>query len=151
MSPQEFLDELGRRYVEGDKGALFLALCKCICRDEPLHPPPWVRRALGEAWCATTCRDIRSWDEIFGALWPKGINIARFQWKRDVAPFVWKRARELIASGRAIDDNLFDEVAELSTGELGTVGPRQAKELYYELEREWSDQLKTMVLQDGTI
>jgi hypothetical protein len=155
----DYIDELRRRYAEGDKGALFVALCRCTRSEVP--PPPWVKRALGAASVATSCGDIRSWDEIFGELWPKGTNIARWQWKRDIAPAVWKRTRELIDAGRAIDDNLFDEVAELCTqrgygtvgpGQAnGTVGPRQVKELYYEVERGWSPELKATLLRDGTM
>jgi hypothetical protein len=146
MDLYDHIDVLEQRYRDGDKHALFDAIWICLCRPEPVPAPAWVQAAVSNAWMGLVGARIKSWDEVFGPPWPKGTNVSRLRWKYERAPFVWKRARELIASGHATDDTLFEEV-----GRLCATGPRQAKELYYMMERGWPPELKATLLRDETI
>jgi len=127
---EKALPELERRFAAGDKRALLEAVLHCMV-GRGRKAPIWVRLAFANAYTDVTYyAKFGSWDDVFGKPWPKG-HREQAQRRAKLRLYVWQRIRELHDHhARGIDNNLFEEVGE----EFG-VGGRQAKEMYYRVEK----------------
>jgi hypothetical protein len=122
------LDDLKRRFDEGDKNALATALLLFVVNKPEV--PLWVRMA----WL-NGCADIRkarvtSWDDVLGKP-HEGKHLPDVRRRAELRYPVWHRVRCLHqGDGLAIGPELFAAVAD----EFG-IGQRLAKQLYEEMQR----------------
>jgi hypothetical protein len=124
------LEQLRQRYLNGDKSALLEALYLCVC-IEVLEPPWWLKAEFYEAYNTVHGAKARSWDDVFGKPWSKGARLPDMRRRGELAPHVFMTAMRLHTDhGLPIDDGLFER-----TGELVGCGARQAKELYYKIDK----------------
>jgi len=119
------IDNYQTRYEKGDKFSLMLALQVCI--EYKFDIPEWVATSFSSAINRAASYEAKSWDDVFGSLYPKGTRVSDLRAKFLLEGKVYCLAREIILNNpeRAIDTELFDEVAE----EFG-IG-RTAAEAYY--------------------
>ena len=89
--------------------------------------PKWVREALCKGYAEIFNARAGSWDDVFGR--PKG-HLKQRRRRQGLQFPIWKRIRYLRATGKGLDDNMFAAIGE----EFG-VGARQAKSMYYAIER----------------
>jgi hypothetical protein len=93
----------------GDKGALLKVIWYCARHRLPL--PERTSTAFLKAYRDVTSFKKRSWDDVFGVPHRKGINLGYAQHKKKDGLNVYIRIRHLSTKkGRAIDNNLFEEV-----------------------------------------
>ena len=95
--------------------------------DVPI--PPWLKQAFQNAYGAKSDGKIKSWDEVFGRPFKKGIRPARERRNRRIANDLYERVEERHSAGEPIDKSLFEAVGK-DFGVGGTV----ASELYYEIK-----------------
>lgn len=60
------------RITAGDGGAVLAAVAQCALDD--LVMPDWLAREYLRRWRLVTQAHVPSWDDAFGAPWPKGIK-----------------------------------------------------------------------------
>ena len=133
--------ELHRRHKANDRRAVLDALFVCLCSEPPKPVPDWARRAFRDAYGKVFGALAGSWDDVFGK--PKG-HLAQRRRRKLMETAVWKRCRDLHASGEAIDGQLFAKVAK---EKQFLIGARQAKAMFYEVEKafgeRWAAEEKT--------
>jgi hypothetical protein len=120
-----------QRHDKGDPRAVLDALDHCFsCR--PIKPvPKWAQKAFCEAYAKVFNAKAGSWDDVFGK--PKGhMKSRRRRKEREFS--IWKYVRSFHAQGKAIDDEMF-----VGAGKEFHVGARQAKEMYYRIEKVFGD------------
>jgi hypothetical protein len=112
-------------YKRGNKSALMRMIVICAIREWP--NPKWAAEVIEGAHGFAACAMIGSWDEVFGKP-----NTKRKSWLRKFAlrDEIYFRILELHdLEGRAIDDELFEQVAEeFKHQKIG--GKTKIKELY---------------------
>jgi hypothetical protein len=137
------LDDLKKRYEEGDKRALFFAVRKCVSCTEPVKAPPWVEQEISIAIGLIGEASVKGWEDIFARMYPKGTRVENAHEQICRAPHAWKTARKLITEeGYAVDQGLFDEVSKRMD-----LGARQVKEAYYLIEGLGED-LHRLIMRD---
>lgn len=121
--------ESWRTYFEaGDRVALFSALRTCAKHNIPM--PEWVSRAFISGYDKVINGDVASWDEAFGAPYPKGVHLSRIRQARLKRSAVWMEVAEERKLGSSINRELFERVGK----KLG-LGKTRAEELFYEVCR----------------
>lgn len=120
------LEELGKAFAAGDRGALMAALRVCANHDLPM--PQWLSKAYIRSYDQVlTCR-VKSWDEAFGAPFPKGANLNALRKRRELRYRIGLAVLNRIQRypDMPIDKGLFEAV-----GKEFNVGASLAEELYY--------------------
>jgi hypothetical protein len=113
------LERLRKDFEEGDKRALFEAICWAGA-----SLPDWVRKGLREAHERFECGDINSWEDIFGKPFPgKSRKTAQ---NRALGINIWVEVRRRIDQGQPIDEHLFEQVGKSFDMKHSTVS-----KLYY--------------------
>lgn len=116
MKPQDtyaalWLERARLRYEQGDKLQLLYSLDWCLTNN--FEPPPSVKEGLRNAMNAAWLYQIKSWDEVFGELLPKGTRIAMERRNQRISMSLFWRVRELHDdAGAAIDEGLFEKVGK---------------------------------------
>jgi hypothetical protein len=102
------LDEHRARFERGHKAELLYAIRLCL--DQRVVAPEWVVDAFARAMRKWGSFDVRTLDEAFGVEWPKGKSIAaaRKRWRLALAARL--AVSEARRAGRAVDDELFEEI-----------------------------------------
>lgn len=127
----EFLVDLLERQREGFEagdGYMLMAAIRA-CAEHGLPMPQWAADAYAAAFDRIHRAEVRSWDEVLGAPFPKSANLNTERNKRNrLAVKVWNRAHEILASepDAVIDASLFERV-----GAEFHVGKTRASELFY--------------------
>lgn len=124
---------LQQRINEGDGVAVLSAVASCALED--LVMPDWLAREYLRRWRLVTGAQVATWDEAFGALWPKGTKAARLA---------------IIRRHRLVQVRLFNRITsfvqrhptepidwETLAGDEG-VSKTVAQDLYYEFARQHS-------------
>jgi len=122
------LERARLQYEQGHKRQLLYSLDYCLTNN--VQVPPWVKQGLRNAMDAAWSYGIKSWDEVFGEILPKGKRIATEQRNAEISWALFSRVGDLHKAGAAIDEELFEKVGK----EFG-VGKTVASELYYETGR----------------
>lgn len=124
------LDELARDHAAGDKRALMSAIRECARCDLPL--PEWAAKAYIRAFDSVLNCRVKSWDDAFGAPFPKGVQLHALRRRRLNRLRVHREVLELIKGDplRPIDAGLFEEV-----GRKFHMAKTAAERLYYEAEK----------------
>jgi len=112
-------------YLQGDKGAVLEALY--LCMREHLPIPVWCEKAYMTGFEKVRGYEVGSWDGAFGKPHPKGTHLGAKEEKRRTMGKVFRRVRELSASGHPVDNNMFEKVGR----ELGIGGKSKTGEYYY--------------------
>ena len=116
-------------YERGYKRELLYCLDYCLTNN--VQVPPWVKQGLHNAMNAAFSYEIKSWDEAFGEILPKGKRIVTERRNAKIYWDLFMRIRDLHEkAGEAIDEGLFEKVG----AEFG-VGKTVASEIYYETGR----------------
>ena len=129
------LHELNRerqQFEAGDRMALFAAIRKCANHDLPL--PAWAATAYIAAYDhVLNCR-AKSWDEVFGTPYPKGVNLNAMRKRRILRFRVYRLVTEILQAERhtPIGVALFERVGREMRP---PIGKSEAAERYYEAMR----------------
>lgn len=110
---------------------LLMAIRICANHDLPL--PGWAAKAYIAAYDSVTNARAKSWDEVFGAPYPKGTNLAATRKRRVLKHAVWNEIHRIkkVNPDTPIDSHLFECI-----GAGFGIGKTLAEEFYYEVERE---------------
>jgi hypothetical protein len=122
------LGSLRRAFEAGHQRSLMAAIRVCANHDLPL--PDWASKAYIHSYDQVLNARMKSWDEAFGAPYPKGTNLAATRKHRILKSAVVTRVQAIRASepGTPIDEDLFERLgAELH------IGKTLASKLYYSL------------------
>jgi hypothetical protein len=90
------------------------------------HVPWWLSEVFIKA-----CEDVRyarakSWDDVFGRPFAKGVHVSRLGHRWSKALSIWKLVTEARARDEPVDDHLFRKV-----GKHVGVSTTVAKDIYY--------------------
>lgn len=120
MTPEEALEAYREAYKNGLGDALFEALD--LCFQEQIDVPSWARIAFRENWmrykeAAPDSPDAPNKSTLGGAFGierPKQFT-AKAERKRNLAYFVWASVEIAKYHGTAVDQALFEEIADHAT------------------------------------
>ncbi len=120
------LDELQRRFVAGEQWMLIVAINTCAVHE--LLMPAWVRQEWLKRSRAALHYKVKSWDDVMPVIKPKNSKLPalRRAWRWTLPVVMAVHAKS--ASGRAIDDGMFEELAEENDWPFKA---GLAKKLYY--------------------
>ena len=125
----ELLDEIESRethYRKGDKRELLNALGMC-CHLKRSAIPQWVAQGVNEALDKWFQLDVKTLDEAFDVVKPKGFHIDKQKKEMRIRLKVFKRVNELIIEeGESIGAGLFEKV-----GKDFAIGGSTARDYYY--------------------
>jgi hypothetical protein len=127
---EDYLEIAKQKYEEGDKAVLLMALHQCLLLRKPL--PEWLRAAFVRAYESAAAFEIRSWNEAFGP--PQGKSTHRQASRRhaDLRYPVAFHVHRLRKSGRPIDREMFEAVAEvLREDGFGKIKGSTVEKIYY--------------------
>jgi hypothetical protein len=99
-----------KKYEEGDKGIVLLALWQCLGSNWPI--PPWLLEAFDAAYKRHLLCETKSWDEIFGPCTRKGAQLDAMRRQWDKAEDVYYRVEELRKAGKPVNKDLFKAVGK---------------------------------------
>lgn len=126
----EFLPELERCFVAGDRFALMEAISECAVNDLAL--PNWAAEAFLDGYYSIINLRSGSWDDVFAKPYKKGFHLGQARVRRLARVEVYLTVRRILARepGTPIDDHLFERV-----GRECNVSRSLANQLYYEYKR----------------
>ena len=139
MARRDTLAELKQRHGKGDRGAVLDALDHCFSCRPIKEVPEWAREAFCKGYAEIFNAHAGSWDDVFGK--PKG-HLKQRRRRKEIEFRVWM-VRALNAGRNPIDDKRaiavdkkpIDGEMFATVGKRLGVGPRQAKSMYYAIER----------------
>jgi hypothetical protein len=122
-----FLDQCRVEFEAGNKWCLMQALM--VCAQEKRVMPPWAAIAYKQAYDTMRNAEAKSWDEVFGRVYPKGTNFSALKKMRKLKWDLFFHVRELLKSENppALNNDLFEKV-----GAEFHIGRSLASEYYYE-------------------
>jgi hypothetical protein len=123
------MDKCREEYCRGDHEAAFSAVVVHIRTFSDLPLPEWLANFLVGGAHRFTRYEAASLDEAFHFIRKPGFHVKAARKRQQIGYLVWWGCHELNASGRPIDDNLFDEV-----GEKFGIGKTKAKEYFYQFK-----------------
>lgn len=125
-----WLEQEQERFAAGDRGALLAAVRECARCGLPM--PEWVAAAFIRSYDQVLNCRVKSWDEAFGAPFPKGSHLNALRKRRKLRVFVHSAVIDRVQRDPStpIDKGLFESV-----GEEFNIGASQAEELYYSAVR----------------
>lgn len=126
------LETLRAQFEAGDRMALLAAIRKCANHD--LSLPGWAATAYIRAYDEVLNYRSKSWDEVFGAPYPKNKHLGALRKKRMLRFAVWKAVNEIRRREpmTPINADLFERVGEMMRPPLGKTS---AEEYYYSVKR----------------
>jgi hypothetical protein len=130
-----YLERQQLQYEQGYKRALLYGLDYCLMNN--VQAPMWIKQGLSNAMNAAGAYQIKSWDEVFGEILPKGKRIATERRKAEISWDLFSRIQDLHKAGEAIDEKLFEKVGR----DFG-VGKTVAAELYYKTGQDFLAELE---------
>lgn len=121
----ETIERLRETFEAGDSVALLAAIRECARCELPL--PPWAARAYIAAYDQVLNCRVKTWDEAFGAAFPKGANLNAQRKRRNLRFTVHHAVLSSIQRDpeTPIDAGLFETI-----GERFGVGKTEAENLY---------------------
>jgi hypothetical protein len=124
------LEEERERFAAGDRVALLAAVRECARCGLPM--PEWVAAAFIRSYDQVLNCRVKSWDEAFGAPFPKGSHLNALRKRRKLRIFVHSAVLDRVRRDPStpIDKGLFESV-----GEEFSIGASLAEELYYSAVR----------------
>jgi hypothetical protein len=124
------IDALETAYNGGDTLALLDAVAQCA-RCE-LVMPEWVIRGFLDRFRAVRQFKVRTLDEAFGSVLPKGAKLPahRAAWKLELV--VYLKVTDRHEAGEPIDEGLFESVGE----DFGISGST-VRDYYYRQKKKW--------------
>lgn len=120
------LEDERARFAAGDRVALLAAIRECARCGLPM--PEWVAVAFIRSYDRVLNCRVKSWDDAFGAPFPKGAHLNALRKRRELRFAVGLAVLHRVQRDPStpIDKGLFEAVGD----EFG-VGASQAEELYY--------------------
>lgn len=116
-----------RSYEAGDDMALLSAVRSCA--QYGLKMPDWVATEFIRKYDLVLNCKVKTWDEAFGAPYPKNSNINAMRKRREHQPCVFNRVTELNKQGVPVNDELFRIVgAEMN------ISASLCRKYYYEIK-----------------
>ena len=114
----------------GDSYSLLLAIR--ICANHDIVIPEWLARAYIKRFDTVHNARAKSWDDVFGKPYPKGVHLDAVRRRRQLRLEVLHYVKDLKARepDTPTDKALFERVAEA----FG-IGTTQAETLYYQAKR----------------
>lgn len=121
------LNALELDFANGRKTALMLAIRICIKHTLPL--PAWAGKAFIEGHNKVLFAEAKSWDEVFGAPYAKGVNLRARRRRMELQKAIRREVEKILKEepGTPIDVGLFERV-----GEIFGIGKTSAAEAYYD-------------------
>ncbi len=137
------LEECRESFHCGDKYELMHAIRICANHDLPL--PEWAAMAYIKAFDTVLNARAKSWDEVFGAPYPKHSHMNAIKKRRELKFGVLNRVNEIRAREpkTPIDEALFELV-----GQEFNIGKTLAAEYYYSAKKQMAEQHDFDVLLD---
>jgi len=122
--------ELERAKAEaGDKRAVLRAIYICSIYNMPM--PDWTRRAFRTAYDAILYVEAKSWDEVFGRAFPKGVHWNELKKHVELKDAVYREMCYANIEGEPTTAETFAKIAKKLKTSAGKV-----KELFYEAKSE---------------
>lgn len=116
-----------QHYFEGygDRAALLVAIA--VCLETRSVAPQWVVKAYLDAINKWFSMEVKNLGDAFGVAMPKGKHLNAMKKRLKLKPAVFDAVLDASNRGRAIDDELFEEIG----GKLG-LGKTLVKQYYKE-------------------
>jgi hypothetical protein len=133
------IEKLRGQFEAGDRWALFAAIRKCANHD--LVMPDWVARGFIRGYDQVLNCKVGSWDEAYGAPYPKGARIAALKRRRELRFAVFhavKKLHEVDPKVYPIDAGTFEQVGrqrQFVDKDGEAMGSATVGKLYYEAKR----------------
>ncbi len=118
------IDELQAAYNAGDTFAVLDAVTQCALHD--LVMPEWVARGFLDRIRSVTQYKVRTLDEAFGTILPKGAKLPARRQAREKALLAYYEVERLHKEGNPIDTTLFESV-----GKSLNIGGGKVRDYYY--------------------
>ncbi len=127
------LETLRKKYDQGDKFSLMLAIRICACNG--LIMPSWIVKSYIGAFDKVLNYRSKSWDEVFGSPINKGSQLKALEKRRRLEFAVLNEVKRirLNTPDQAIDAGLFE-----LAGKKFHIGKTLAEEYYYSAARKMS-------------
>ena len=118
MTPPEdffttsYLKREKQRHERGEKEVILRCLSWCFSNDVP--PPAWLRQAFCAAQRKGRAYEIKTWDDAFGRVAPKGKQISAMAERLKVRKSIYDLAQQMHTSDpkkHPLDRGLFETVA----------------------------------------
>lgn len=122
------LDAYRKAFEGGDANALIQAIRICFVFEEVA--PQWVAAAFLSATNKWYALEVKELGEAFGVTFPKGAHLTALRKQQRLRWAVIKAIEDAEKSGRAIDEELFEQI-----GEKLHIGKTAVKQ-YYKSARE---------------
>lgn len=123
------LEQERARAEAGDKRAVLRAIYICSIYNMPM--PDWTRRTFQAAYDAILNVDAKSWDEVFGRAFPKGVHWNELKKHVELKDAVYREMCLANIEGEPSTDDTFAKVAKKLETSAGKV-----KALFYEAKSE---------------
>lgn len=136
-----YLDELHSRYLAGDNFQLLAAMRFCAGNNREM--PRWVVDAFQRATDKWYSLQSKTLDEALGVAWPGGKDLQAARKRRREQITVYNKVVELVAGGRAIDDELLAEV-----GAKFRLSSPEVADYYYTVKRFFEPESVVSALSD---
>jgi len=118
-----YLEGLRAKYEAGNKAALIWAVR--FCHSEHIVAPDWVMLAFFKATNRWLTMEVKTLDEAFDLVYPKGKHFNAARKRRAYQLDVYYRVIELHRAGAPLDDDLYERV-----GREFYIGKTLTKEYY---------------------
>lgn len=116
------------RFESGEPAALLDAIHVCAVHSLPM--PEWLELGYLDAYRSVRWKaEKKSWDDVFGAPFPKGTHVRRIQRDQHYKWKVYAAVTQRREEGWPTDEGLFEDVAD----ELG-LKKTHVSELYYQVK-----------------
>jgi hypothetical protein len=125
------IDELQAAYEAGDTFSLLDAVAQCALRE--LVMPDWVIRGYLDRYRSVTQYKVRTLDEAFGAILPKGAKLPARRQAREKGLRAYHEVERQHKPGTPIDQGLFESVGK----DIGISGSK-VRDYYYAYKNAWS-------------
>lgn len=129
-----FIDACEALFLSGNKWALMQVINLCAQESKPL--PAWAAAAYMEAFKKVQTKEVKSWDDVFGAVLLKGQHRNSLHKKNTKMWELYNYAQQLLNEkpSTPVDLSFFDGI-----GKRFNVGRTLASEYYYEAQNVLKD------------
>jgi hypothetical protein len=105
-----------------------------ICLENDFKIPKWCREAFVNIYKSADSLEARSWADVFGPMYPKGMHLQPLRRYLKYGEAVYRRVNMLNRTeGKPIDGAMFERVGR----EFGIGGKTLTEEIYYKVKKSY--------------